>query len=349
VTTEDYERLFAQASEALAREDWALAAATFDILSSQAPTFRTEEVEAGLFEARVEAGKLALEEGVLNDALRHFDHALAIRPDDEELLQLRRLTSAYRAGVAAFEDEEWSEAADQFRVVYLADPEFLDVRELLAEAHYELGLAYAEREIWCDAAQQYRSSLAVVADRDVEALEERASEQCDTRIVETGPSSTRVPTFDAGGVITSAVTVTPVTGTATPVAVGTPTVTPTVPALPSPTLRPTEPPTAFTFFLSEDIRTSSECGGSYIQGYIRAADGAPLPGVTILARDFFGNQLAATSKDNPPGLYDIPISGDPISYEVAIISGDQLLSPQVLLERAEGEPSCYILNWQRSY
>ncbi|HEX8681918.1 MAG TPA: hypothetical protein VF707_06370 [Ardenticatenaceae bacterium] len=366
------EELFEEAVAALEREDWGIAAATFDLLTSQAPGYRTEEVEDGLFESNMEAGREALEDEELDDALRHFDRALAVRPNSIEAQQQRRMTSAYRTGLRAFTREDWSMAADQLRTVYLLDPEFLDTTEMLAEAHYNLGQEFEARSIWCSAAQQYRSSVAVVANDQISRLAQTANNRCVVRataappvVVRSSPTSTvrnvqPTVTGESGPrpTNTAGAPTQVVTATATiPVVVveSTPTI---APVLPSPTFAP-PPPTATSVpapaagfqlaGMSENL--GAGCGGHYILGTVRARDGSPLSGVTILVVDQHGNRFTAVSKVDPAGAYDLPIPFQVSSYEVMIASGDAVISPRIAVQHteamAQSPQACHILNWQQ--
>ncbi len=352
------EGLFREAMAALEQQEWAIAAATFDTLSTQAPSFRVQEVKEGLFKARMEAGKAALEEEQLAEALRHFDHALAIHPGDEEAQQLRRVTSAYRSALRAFEAQDWGMSADQFRVVYLTNPRFLQTRELLAQAHLELGQAFEAREIWCDAAQQYRSSLAVVEDEEVSALARNATNRCNLRTVAQSATSTREVNEVDDDVIYPRSTSTPVIATtvATEDAVQpgrvevtpTPTTAESVPATATQVVVDTSPAPTYAFQLAGDVGVHEGCDGGYIRGTVRAADGAPLAGVSVRAVDQWGNQLVGTSKADPLGEYDIPLYGAFGSYQVTVASGAQALSAPVTVFREEGGSTCLVVNWQQT-
>ncbi len=353
------DEMFDQAIRSLAAKDWELAAANFDTLGSQAPSYKPQEVADGLFKARMEAGKAALAEENLSDALRHFDHALAVRPDDEEAQRLRWLTSAYRAGQRAYEGQKWESAAGQLRTVYLTDPTFLQTKELLALAHQELGQEFAEREIWCDAAQQYRSSLAVVTDAQVRSLASQASDLCNQRAAAATSATDEGSTQGSSDELeetgaTPTITETPEESNA----VATPTideVSPTIPptaTLPpraTATLAPTRAPVpGVAYQLAGPVGLTDGCAGNYIQGTIRAEDGAPLAGVTVLASDEWGNSLVGTSKPDPLGQYDIPISGEVTRYQVQVVSGEQMLSAPVTITRDEGVNTlCFVLNWQK--
>ncbi len=84
------------------------------------------------------------------------------------------------------------------------------------------------------------------------------------------------------------------------------------------------------------------CLGRYIRGSVTLLDGAPVPGILIVAADRYGNTLQGTSKVD--GLYDIPISDDPNTFTVTIIDG-----PSVTIEHSEDlvgkDNVCHIINW----
>lgn len=367
------DELFDEAVAAMEREDWAIAATTFDLLTSQSPDYRAEEVADGLFQANMAAGEAALADGALDEAMRHFDQALAARPESALAQQQRRLTSAYRTGQRAFEREDWSMAADQLRTVFLLDPEFLDTTEMLAEAHFNLGQEFETRDIWCSAAQQYRSSIAVVPSDAISRLAQTANGRCVVRATAAPPPIVRAsPTRTVGEVALGTITPRPTReGTATvPSGVLTPTATvqgastptpitflptPTFPPLPTATVPPPPPPPPPTgFALSGGVgeNLGAGCGGHYINGTVRAMDGSPLPNVTILARDEYGNRLTAVSKADPPGTYDIPIPSSVIRYQVMIVSGDVVVSPVIDVQHsdrfAQSPQGCHILNWQQT-
>lgn len=356
----DNERLFADAVAALQRGEWEIAAATFDLLTKQVPDFRTDEVKEGLFRARRGAAEAALEAGDLDGALRHLDQALALRPNDASLASKRRVVSAYRTAQRAIRSKNWTVAADQLRTVYLVDPSFLDVKALLAQAHYELAREFAKREIWCQAAQQYRASNEVDPDALIADAATDADARCSLRATAPPPRATRTaePT-EAGGRTTPWVTQTPypfgtVTATAEISATVPIVVTPTVPPLATWTPVPASPTVAtaggfVNTFVGESI--NSGCGGQYIVGMTRAPDGAPIADVTILALDEYGNRYVGTSKLDPIGRYNIPIPGQLATYRVMVVRGDQTISPVVTVAHdqrfVQSSDACHIIDWQQ--
>lgn len=351
-TALDTDALFAEAMTALQGGDWERAAATFDTLVAQAPTYRPAEVEAGLFEAQMKLARASLDAEDLEGALRHIDQALAVRPDDAAAQKLRRQTAAYHAGLLAYSEGEWQSASDQLRAVYLLDPNFLATTALLADAHFKMGQEFEQREIWCEAAQQYRASVSVKRNVEIDALAQTSDRRCQTRAA-IPPTATRAGTR------------TPPRGT--PVGTGTPSVgvnateeisataTPAASATLAPP-RPTVPATrsAFAYTLVGGVGENFDdsCGGHYIRGSVSGPDGTPLANVAILVVDQYGNRMTATTKSDPLGQYDFPISAQPLSYQIMVLEGGAAASASITVEHSErfaqSAQACHILNWRQS-
>lgn len=131
-------------------------------------------------------------------------------------------------------------------------------------------------------------------------------------------------------------------------------VSPTPTPSPVPT-RPTAPPTpiptptpSFPFIvLRQGPDFSQGCNGHYIFGYIYDQNGNPLPGVRVHVFDYYGNDVPpATSKVDPPGWYDVLISGQRNLWVVEVVdeAGNQL-SPRVEVlntgNYVEGKEACW--------
>ena len=109
----------------------------------------------------------------------------------------------------------------------------------------------------------------------------------------------------------------------------------------TPTAEPTEEGSSGGGFSIASVSqsTDSTCNGQYIQGAITLPNGAPVPGISVIATDLYGNVFQGTSK--PDGLYDIPISHEPNSFTVRIIDG-----PDVTIKHEpQGTPLCHVINW----
>lgn len=147
------------------------------------------------------------------------------------------------------------------------------------------------------------------------------------------PTSTETPTA------TPTETATPSPSpTATFTAIPSATATPEPSATPFPTETPlptTVPPTAIPAFLFRVAAAGPDygrgCEGYYLFGYVRDAAGNPLPGLRIRATNQYGFEAApATTKQEPRGGYDIPISAERAFWYVQVVdAANDPLSPPV--------------------
>ncbi len=325
----DPEEEWNAAVEAFNAGRFAEAADALERLRAAHPSFRPAELDPLLFQAHVQAGELAEANGDFEEAVRHFDQALALQPENDEVLQKRRLASAYRRGLEAAQEGDWILAAEAFRQVYLMDASYHDVATRLAEAHQRAGDEFFDRQIWCDAAEQYRAAEAVLSDQRVAERAAMAEARCaQQQAVLFSP-----PTTSEGE-------------TAPPA---------------DEAISPEEPVAGDTggydFIVYGEIESVVDqegCIGHYIQGRILNEDGAPLPGITVVAKDEWGNMFTATSKENPAGAYDIPINAIPTTYQVYIVGSAGLpASPVLSVEHDESLASrgaaCHLINWQRTH
>lgn len=353
-TTSDTDTLFGQGADALAEKDWAGAVTIFAALRQNAPDYRPDEVASGLFTAYSELGQEALERNALDEALEYFDQALVVKPNDATINELRRLTSNYRTGLEAYQDENWTRAADQLRSVYVIEPDFLQTAQYLNSAHIKLANEFESREIWCDAAQNYRAALAIENNAEVAERAVAMEKECSVISIPSGgdDDDDDGPTSNPG---------TFPNATPSPIIVGTPvlTGTPTLETTATPFIPQATPTTSgggsgstfqyISFGVTEDL--SASCFGRYLLGRVTTKDGTPLPGISLLMVDQYGNQTTAITKADPAGGYDFPISPQSGSYQVMIMSNGQVVSPPVTFTQSEAalqsQVACYTINWQQ--
>ncbi|GEM_PF-3952030 len=321
------EEAWAKAVEAYNAGRFAEAAEAFEQVQEAFPSFRAEEVSTLLFQAHVQAGEAAEGQGDFEAAVRHFDRALALAPEDDTVLRKRRLASAYRQGAEAWERGDWLLAADSFRRAYLIDASYYDVTARLAEALRRAGDEFFDRRIWCDAAEQYRASLSVQERKDVAERAQVAEAKCQQQADLIAPPSA---SDNQGG-----------TGNQ---------------PVPGPTATP-EGTSDYAFVpLRQEVQAEPGAGGAcvghYIKGIVVNGEQAPVAGVTIVAVDEWGNKFVATSKSDPPGNYDIPINAIATTYQVYIVGPEGLpVSPVLSVAHDESLASlsaaCHVIDWQQ--
>ncbi len=177
------------------------------------------------------------------------------------------------------------------------------------------------------------------------------------------PTSTPLPARTPQGVdrvvpgrAAAAPTVTPL-----PLPTSTPTAKPTrVPptATPAATAAPTEIPSGAPSDTQQPpyslvgVSQDNVCPGNYIMGQILDSAGNPMPGVSVVAVDQWGNFMQAVSKagDYDFGRFDFPIAPEAREYYVTVVDGlGAPLSFSVTIQHQMGDLSgvlCHYITWQ---
>jgi len=169
-----YLREMAQAYE---REDWATLFATADRLLATNPDYQREEVDRMLFEGLYRSGLLLVEQDRVTEAVRMFDRALLLRPDDPEVARARELATQYVTALSYWEGD-WPLAIASLERVYAQDPGYRDVGPRLGEAHRRLGEQLTAAQDWCGAEEQLALALEFATSSDLTLAYEQAAAQC---------------------------------------------------------------------------------------------------------------------------------------------------------------------------
>ncbi|HHX43511.1 MAG TPA: hypothetical protein GX714_05925 [Chloroflexi bacterium] len=167
-------------TEAYEREDWPTVFGTADRLLAANPTYRREEVDRLLFEALYQSGQQLVAQERITEALRLFDRALLIQPDEERVTRARTLATHYITGLSYW-DTDWALVIDNLARVHDLDPAYCDVRLRLAEAREALGEQLAAAQDWCGAEEQYALALDLVASDSLSRMHDDAAAHCVAR------------------------------------------------------------------------------------------------------------------------------------------------------------------------
>jgi len=107
------------------------------------------------------------------------------------------------------------------------------------------------------------------------------------------------------------------------------------------------------YVVTQPIVHNDACPGSYIMGLVLNADGGPVPGITVTARDEWGNRARAVSKNGATdfGQFDLPVhSSTPHTIYVTVLDGlGNSISPEIAVEHGKGEGvggSCHHIVFQ---
>lgn len=174
---------FEELETAYAEEDWQWALEVADQLLTVDPAYRQEEVERMLFTALYRRGLQLVEQDRLQEAVRLFDRALALRPDETRVSQARNLANLY-ATATSYWGADWARVIENLSALYDLNPQYKDVKARLFQAYVSHGDVLMEEEAWCRAEEAYTEALEIEQDAQVQSALEQAAEQC-----ENGPSA----------------------------------------------------------------------------------------------------------------------------------------------------------------
>lgn len=181
-TSAAYLREMIQAYE---RKDWPTVFATADRLLAVNPDYRRDEVDRILSEALYQSGQQLVEQDRVTEAIRMFDRALLLRPDDPKVTRARELAMHYLTALSYW-DNDWTLVIESLERIHTLEPEYHDVGTQLGEAHWRYGEQLGAAQDWCGAEEHLAQALRLVTDDGLTLAHQQAAEQCAAR--------TRTPT-----------------------------------------------------------------------------------------------------------------------------------------------------------
>jgi len=123
-----------------------------------------EGLQPGLFTAHLLRGLELVETNQLEEAIVHFEQALAIRPDDPTAQSQRQAAVGYLAGLKSYRQADWDRAVEELTAVYNMDPDYKEVSSWLYSAHLNRGLAMQGQGQLTEAQKEYQRALEIMSD-----------------------------------------------------------------------------------------------------------------------------------------------------------------------------------------
>ncbi|HMQ50592.1 MAG TPA: L,D-transpeptidase family protein [Anaerolineae bacterium] len=129
----------AEYRQAMTQGDWAAAVIIAEKLYELEPA--TVETDQRLAEAQTRLGLSLRGRGYVDEALAHFERAVAIAPRDARAVEELRLAKYYLSGIEHYQQGNWPVAIDALEKVWQANPNYPNVRDVLYSAYYNHALA----------------------------------------------------------------------------------------------------------------------------------------------------------------------------------------------------------------
>lgn len=171
------DRLYQQAQAALEQRDWGTAIALLNQLATLAPAYQPDSVLAMRFRAYSEQAQSFVDQERYEEALRAYDQALVIRPNDSLITTRRELIALY-VDVLGRWRLDWPGVVNTLLTIQARQPNFLDVNKRLPTAYLAWGDALMEDSQWCDAVAPYEKALTLNSADTVQAKLVQAQETC---------------------------------------------------------------------------------------------------------------------------------------------------------------------------
>lgn len=120
---------FIAAEEAAARGDWASAVNRWEGVRNLRSDYQGGVLADRLAKAYPQAARQRIAEAngnvsVLNQAIRYLDKALTLDPNNQELIEEKRIVTEFLAGVEAFAQEKWDLAIKHWGGIYVLRPNY---------------------------------------------------------------------------------------------------------------------------------------------------------------------------------------------------------------------------------
>lgn len=187
------EILYEQAVASFTQGQWDEAMLKLGQLRQLDDMYQSDVVQDMMFQALGNRAMQLVNEDSLEEALRYFDRALEMHPDDADLQAQRRMAALYQTGQSYWE-VDWQRAIDAFADLYALDPEYKDTGQRLHDAYVGYGDSLADDDQWCLAREQFAEAVAIIPQESTEQKRVNAHTRCVTATPTPRPTPTAKPT-----------------------------------------------------------------------------------------------------------------------------------------------------------
>ena len=190
-------QLLAEGKAAYDKGNWDEAIQKLDALRRLDPTYEQATAQRLLVGAYTNSGIKLVNDGSLEEAIRLFNQALTLEPDNPDVQSQLRMATLYQSAISIW-GVDWPQTVKRFSALYALKPDYMDTAQRLRQANIEAGEAAAKSGAWCEAEQYDNAALALATNADVAAQRDDAAHRCAAPTE--APAGTDVPSGTFVGV-----------------------------------------------------------------------------------------------------------------------------------------------------
>lgn len=180
VIVPETEVLFDEGAAHYAAQEWEEVIAKLTEVRKLDGAFRSQEVIDMLFQSHYQYGLELDEQGILEEAIAHYDAALYLRPRVQEIEDQRRWADLYSRALGVWQID-WERAIKNLTSLYIQNPDYKDAATRLHTACVAQAQVMVDQQRWCNAAELYEQAVELDPE-DLESveLESKTRRLCDT-------------------------------------------------------------------------------------------------------------------------------------------------------------------------
>ncbi|MDR0562205.1 MAG: tetratricopeptide repeat protein [Spirochaetaceae bacterium] len=164
----DYDTLFEIAVKHLDAKEFAAAIPVMEKLVKVAP--EGEKREAALEILQKLPGWVALQadrKRFLTEAFEHGLQAAITQPEANEIMGVRKIDHRLDRGYGYLAEKNLYKAVEEFKTLYLAEPDNISAKSALLETYYLLGISFELQNNDSDAIKAYKTVLKIDPDNSL--------------------------------------------------------------------------------------------------------------------------------------------------------------------------------------
>lgn len=166
--------------QAFTRQNWTAVIDLGEQFLADHPDYQRDDIIQMLFTAYQKTGELAVDQDRLSDALRLFDRALVLNPDDPTVTTTRQQAALYLAA-SSYWGADWQRTIDTFAQLVDLDINYKDAFQKLYLAHVGYADDSAANGDWCLAASEYALANQLEDNADIQAKQVAAETTCNSQ------------------------------------------------------------------------------------------------------------------------------------------------------------------------